>query len=108
MRQHAYQDYILVSKLEIKHDETVAKIERLETRILNAQPLPKLSLPTTPPLPTENFIGREEDMKTMAASFDFSRTSVELKKQRKFILYGTGGIGKTQLALKFLDENSDK
>ena len=61
-----------------------------------------------PPLPTELFSGREKDLKQMEESFDFSKTSMELKKQCRFVLYGVGGIGKTQLALKFIDQNEDK
>ena len=62
----------------------------------------------TPPLPTEIFCGREGDLKRMKECFEFPKISVELKKQCKFVLYGVGGIGKTQLALKFIEENEDK
>ena len=62
----------------------------------------------TLPLPTDYFTGRDEYLRTIEASFDFSKTSVELRRQRRFVLYGIGGMGKTQLALKFLDEHSDK
>ena len=61
-----------------------------------------------PPLPTEIFSGREKDLKQMEESFELPKTSMELKKQRRFILYGVGGIGKTQLALKFIDQNEDR
>ena len=61
-----------------------------------------------PPLPTEIFTGREKDLNQMEESFELPKTSMELKKQRRFILYGVGGIGKTQLALKFIDQNEDR
>ena len=61
-----------------------------------------------PPLPTEIFSGREKDLKQMEESFELPKTSMELKKQCRFILYGAGGIGKTQLALKFIDQNEDR
>ena len=61
-----------------------------------------------PPLPTEIFSGREKDLKQMKESFNFPYTSTELRKQRRFVLYGIGGIGKTQLALRFIDQNEDK
>ena len=60
------------------------------------------------PLPTEIFCGREGDLKKMQECFEFPKTSIELKKQCKFVLYGVGGVGKTQLALKFIEENEDK
>ena len=61
-----------------------------------------------PPLPSDIFSGRERDLKQMEESFELPKTSMELKKQRRFILYGVGGIGKTQLALKFIDQNEDR
>ena len=60
------------------------------------------------PLPTDHFTGRDEYLRTIEASFDFPKTSAKLRRQRRFVLYGTGGMGKTQLALKFLDKHSDK
>ena len=62
----------------------------------------------TPPLPTEIFSGRENDLKHMESCFEFPSTSIELKRQRKFVLYGVGGIGKTQLALKFIAQNKER
>ena len=61
-----------------------------------------------PPLPTEIFCGREGDLKKMQECFEFPKTSIELKKQCKFVLYGVGGVGKTQLALKFIEQNEDR
>ena len=62
----------------------------------------------TPPLPTEIFLGRENDLKHMESCFEFPNTSVELRRQRKFVLYGVGGIGKTQIALKFIAQNKER
>ena len=62
----------------------------------------------TPPLPTEIFSGRENDLKHMESCFEFPSTSIELKRQRKFVLYGVGGIGKTQIALKFIAQNKER
>ena len=60
------------------------------------------------PPPIDYFTGRHEYLSTMEAGFVFPKTSAELRRQRRFVLYGIGGMGKTQLALKFLDEHSDK
>ena len=60
------------------------------------------------PLPAEYFAGRDEYLKTIETCFEFPLTSVELRKRRGFVFYGTGGMGKIQLALKFIDEHSDR
>ena len=60
------------------------------------------------PSPIDYFTGRHEYLSTMEAGFVFPKTSAELRKQRRFVLYGTGGMGKTQLALKFLSQHSDQ
>ena len=61
-----------------------------------------------PPPPTDIFTGREDYLAQMEQAFDFSKTSVESKKQRKFVVYGIGGMGKTQIALKFRERHCDK
>ena len=61
-----------------------------------------------PPPPTEMFTGRDTYLDHMESSFDLTKTSMELKKQRRFVLYGIGGVGKTQLVLKFIERNGDK
>ena len=72
-------------------------------------PIPsKQSVLVVPPLPTDLFSGREDELKEMERCFEFPKTSVGLKKQRRFVLYGTGGMGKTQMALKFLERNDDR
>ena len=60
------------------------------------------------PLPTKYFTGRDEYLKSIEAIFGLPQTSIELGRQRIFVLYGTGGMGKTQLALKFLEKYGDK
>ena len=37
----------------------------------------------------------------------FSNTSDSAQKRTFFLLYGMGGIGKTQICLKFIEEMSD-
>lgn len=61
-----------------------------------------------PPPPTELFTGRDDYLDTMERSFEVAKAPTGIKTQWMFILYGTGGMGKTQLALQFLRRNSDK
>ena len=56
------------------------------------------------PIPTEFFSGRSEGLKAIATAFELPKTSIELGRRRIFVLYGTGGMGKTQMALKFVNK----
>ena len=85
-----------------------AKLDRIEMRIPDQRSLPQGKKMVTPPLPAEYFTGRDEYLGTMEDNFELPKTSVELRRQRRFVLYGTGGMGKTQLALKFLDVYGDR
>ncbi|KAJ7636538.1 P-loop containing nucleoside triphosphate hydrolase protein [Roridomyces roridus] len=55
------------------------------------------------PLASQIFQGRKEILNKMQEYF-----SQEPKKRRIFVLYGLGGSGKTQIAVKFLEETSDE
>ena len=86
--------------------ETLARVDK---KIATFQPPPIAPFhPIIPPSPTDLFTGRGDYLRCIRDSFDFPKTSVEMKIQRRFVLYGTGGMGKTQLALKFLEENCEK
>jgi hypothetical protein len=56
------------------------------------------------PSPTSIFTGRKDILLQLHECFTSSPTSVESAKQRRFVLYGIGGGGKTQIALKFVKE----
>ena len=58
----------------------------------------------TCPSPTNVFTGRKDILKQLHSCFPLSPTSIESAKQRRFVLYGLGGGGKTQVALKFIQE----
>ena len=66
---------------------------------LKHQPMPKRC-----PAPTNFFKGRKNILESLHRWFVPSPTSVESGKQRRFVLYGLGGGGKTQIALKFVKE----
>jgi len=52
-------------------------------------------------------MGRREQLDRLKMHFA-PRTDGEPLHRRYFLLYGMGGIGKTQICLKFLEEMSDK
>jgi len=52
------------------------------------------------------FTGRREQLDRLKKHFA-PRIKGEPLRRRYFLLYGPGGIGKTQICLKFLEEMSD-
>ena len=63
-------------------------------------------IPLTPN-PSNRFTGRTEVVAKLKRHF-FNQTNDVVKKRKFFLLYGMGGIGKTQICLKFLEDMSDQ
>ena len=58
------------------------------------------------PNPSTRFTGRTEVITKLKKHF-FTNANDAVQK-RKFLLYGIGGIGKTQICLKFVEQMSDR
>jgi hypothetical protein len=58
------------------------------------------------PLPCHNelFTGRQHYLETLWEYFVLRDSSLP---RRSFLVYGMGGAGKTQICLKFVEDNSD-
>ena len=59
------------------------------------------------PNPSTRFTGRTEAIVKLKRYF-FTNPKDAVQKRRFFLLYGMGGIGKTQICLKFLEDMSDR
>ena len=59
------------------------------------------------PNPSTRFTGRTEAIAKLKTHF-FTNLNVAVQKRKMFLLYGMGGIGKTQICLKFVEEMSDR
>ena len=59
------------------------------------------------PNPSTRFTGRTEVIAKLKSHF-FIDTNDVVQKRKLFLLYGMGGIGKTQICLKFVQEMSDR
>ena len=57
------------------------------------------------PNPSSRFTGRTEVITKLKRHF--SNTNDSAQKRKFFLLHGMGGIGKTQICLKFVEEMSD-
>ena len=57
------------------------------------------------PNPSNRFTGRTEVIAELKRHFSEANDSAQ--KRKFFLLYGMGGIGKTQICLKFVEEMSD-
>jgi len=58
------------------------------------------------PNPSNRFTGRTEVIAKLERHFSNTDDSAQ-KKRKFFLLYGMGGIGKTQICLKFVEGMSD-
>jgi len=58
------------------------------------------------PNPSARFTGRTEIIAKLKKHF-FPDVNDGVQKRKYFLLYGMGGIGKTQIYLKFMEEMSD-
>jgi len=63
------------------------------------------AIPLMPNL-SNQFTGRTEAIAKLKRHFSNTNDSIE-KRRKFFLLHGMGGIGKTQICLKFLEEISD-
>lgn len=54
------------------------------------------------------FTGREDALKDLQQHFFASPTSPGLDRQRRFVVYGIGGSGKTQFCSKFAEDNRER
>ena len=59
------------------------------------------------PNPSNRFTGRTKVVAKLTRHF-FGKTNDAVKKRKFFLLYGMGGIGKTQICLKFLEDMSEQ
>ena len=59
------------------------------------------------PNPSTRFTGRTEAIAKLKAHF-FTNPDDIVQKRKVFLLYGMGGIGKTQICLKFVEEMYDR
>ena len=105
-------------RLEDNHSEVMEAIGRLDSKVNTHGPssvssvpvVPSVSslYPVIPPPPIDIFTGRKDYLKTLEEAFVLSGSSVRKEAQRIFVLYGSGGMGKTQLALKFMDLHRER
>jgi hypothetical protein len=93
--------------LDIGHDLNVNQI--FQTNNINAgvapQPEPNLShkhMPSCSPL----FTGRKDYLDRLDQYF--GRETDQLQHRKRFVLYGLGGTGKSQICLKFVERSAER
>ena len=62
---------------------------------------PRAQYKLMPPF-TQTFVGREDYLQRLHDFF--APALADPRRRRVFLLYGLGGVGKTQICLKFLEE----
>jgi hypothetical protein len=57
---------------------------------------------------TPSFEGRHDILRQMHERFDHAKTSHSVGQQRRFVLHGLGGTGKTETVRKFIEQARDQ
>jgi hypothetical protein len=57
------------------------------------------------PNASQNFTGRKEYLETLQNHFGLEDGQSSPRRRKGFLLYGLGGSGKTQICLKFIENN---
>lgn len=93
-------------RLEDNHDEVMEAFRKMDEHSIHSRSSSfSMFQSIIPPPPADFFTGREDYLEHIEENFKIPKTSVEMGMQRRFVLYGIGGIGKTQVALKFVAKN---
>ncbi|KAF9633011.1 hypothetical protein BFW01_g3874 [Lasiodiplodia theobromae] len=53
-----------------------------------------------PPPLNRNFLGREDELKAIKAAFQ----EAEAEKQKRYVIYGMAGIGKSEICVKLIND----
>ena len=103
-----------LTSIDVNVAQTVVKVTQIGSDVahirtaLDKASITPATIPTTlsslPP-PSIIFTGREDVLSKMKSYFSPS-TASGLSQQHIFVLYGMGGAGKTQIALKFVQQNA--
>jgi GTPase SAR1 family protein len=57
---------------------------------------------------SQNFTGRKVYLETLKDHFGLVDGQSSPRRRKGFLLYGLGGSGKTQICLKFIEDNQDR
>ncbi|KAK5188831.1 hypothetical protein LTR47_011690 [Exophiala xenobiotica] len=105
---------LCVCKFETESDDTFEKVykrvKRMKNnprRITNEQSVSNNKYFELPHLLSPVFTGRDKDLTCLTTSFA-TRPPLKRQHQRRFVLFGLGGSGKTQICLKYLQDQRER
>ncbi|KAK5215128.1 hypothetical protein LTR96_011450 [Exophiala xenobiotica] len=107
-------DHSAMCKFETENDDTLEKVykrvKRMKNnprRITNEQSVSNNKYFELPHLLSPVFTGRDEDLKCLTTSFA-ARPRLPRQHQGRFVLFGLGGSGKTQICLKYVQDQRER
>ncbi|KAK5260992.1 hypothetical protein LTR40_003095, partial [Exophiala xenobiotica] len=107
-------DHSAMCKFETEDDPTFEKVykrvNRIKNdpqRITNEQSVSHNKHFEVPHLLSPVFTGRNEDLELLTTSFA-PRPPLQRQHQRRFVLFGLGGSGKTQICLKYVQDQRER
>ncbi|KAF8991676.1 P-loop containing nucleoside triphosphate hydrolase protein [Cyathus striatus] len=97
-------DFTIQNAMMVDTATITVNTTQVMNQITNQHKIEPLSpIQNIPPSATQNFTGQDEYLERLHNHFDKN----DALGRKMFLLYGMGGIGKTQICLKFKDEVSD-
>ena len=98
---------VMISSGKQKHNDPIFRA--LEQILVSIEPVTKRNVHFSMPQSVQSFFtGREELLKELSTSFIQSPGPLYDQDQRRFVIHGIAGSGKTQFCCKFADMNRYK
>jgi flagellar biosynthesis GTPase FlhF len=86
---------------------SIAALDRVSASLKSSEPVDINEHFNIPQPVDSNYVGREDKAERLAEIF-FSHVQGQPEEQRRFVIYGVGGSGKTQFCCKFAQDHQQR
>lgn len=86
---------------------SIAALDRVSATLKSSEPVDINEYFNIPQPVDSNYIGREDKAAKLADLF-FSHVPGQSEEQKRFVIYGVGGSGKTQFCCKFAQDHQQR
>ena len=86
---------------------SIAALDRVSASLKSREPVDINEYFNIPQPVDSNYVGREDKTARLAETF-FSHVQGQPEEQKRFVIYGVGGSGKTQFCCKFAQDHQQR